>query len=70
MKNFKYTNGFLPREVFTPYADLDGEAAAKWLKANGVEMVTYKDMGTNGLAEGHINGKWVKLSTNGYLSVE
>lgn len=69
MKNFKYTNGFLPREVFTPYADLDGAHAAEWLKAHGAENVTFGDRGTNGLAEGTIEGFKVRLSTNGYLSI-
>jgi len=70
MKNFKYTNGFLSREIFTPYADLDGKAAAEWLKSQGAENVIYADRGTNGLAEGTIEGVEVKLSTNGYLSIK
>ena len=69
MTKFKYTSGFLSREVFTPYADLDGAHAAQWLKAHGAENVTYADRGTNGLAEGTMEGIKVRLSTNGYLSV-
>jgi hypothetical protein len=56
--------------VFKPFADLDGKAAAAFLVAHGVQNVTYKDLGTNGLATGTLDGKAVTLSTNGFLSVK
>lgn len=69
MNAFNFTSGFLSRAVFTPYADLDGKAAAEWLLAHGAVNVVHRDVGTNGLASGTINGRQVELSTNGYLSV-
>jgi hypothetical protein len=64
---------FLPREIFEPYADLDGAAAAAFLQRNGVEQIAHADLQTNGIASGYFerDGKryMAKLSTNGFLVV-
>lgn len=61
--------GFLSHETFRPYADLDGKAAADFLKAHGYINIRHADLGTNGLAVGIApNGDVAALSTNGHFS--
>jgi len=60
---------FIPENLFRPYQDLDGKAAAQYLKEQGFDGVAYADLGTNGLAVGVDNdGGLVALSTNGNMS--
>ncbi len=59
---------FLSRDVFRPYADLDGAAAAAFLIANGAENVVHEDIQTNGQAIGTFRGGFVVLSTNGFFN--
>lgn len=63
------TDGFLPEAVFRPFQDLDGAAAAAFLRDHGCHDVTHRDTGRNGLAIGYSReGHRVSLSTNGHLS--
>jgi hypothetical protein len=61
-------NGFLPATEFAPCTDLDGKNAAAHLESMGAIDVTFRDLKTNGLATGWIDGVFVQLSTNGYFS--
>jgi len=59
---------FISRNEFRSAADLDGKAAADYLKAQGAGNVHHKDLGRNGLAVGNLDGGFVALSTNGFYS--
>lgn len=56
---------FLPEDVFTAYADLDGSAARAFFEANGYKVRASGDMGSCGVAVSECG--WT-LSTNGHLS--
>lgn len=59
---------FLSDSIYRAYADLDGAAAAAFLRDNGATDVVHGDINTNGQAIGRFEGGFVVLSTNGYFS--
>lgn len=70
LENLKARNGagyFLKDNNYTPFADLDGAEAKRYLESLGFEVVSNGDVMTHGYA---LTKEGVYLSTNGYISLK